>query len=583
MTTAETFGDILSLALAFYRNPARHRDSLRVRVAHGGDNFLLLQAAAGSNSVEQDLREAALFAIEQTFFAKGATHYQIMGLSLEATSEQIKAHHRLLMRIFHPDRSEARKAWVDAYAGRVNEAYNVLRHSKLRRTYDVELEGTQPQPSYSSHPWSPSDGESSFSGFSKLKARTQLEDYLLLMTGRLPQLVLGSAALVALVFVAWVYVADRPVSMVIQPQRDLTAGKMATVELNRIHSGDTVIAQTPKQALEPAANQELGPHERRDQRKREVESILTLTAQHGQSRLTGISESSEQAMPNPRPQPMASDSQEVDSKQLVWAPTERDLRKQEIQQLADRAKEKRPVGLAVEQRERTDLPAEQEKEQRLAESTVGPEREIQPPADQAEEKERVGLTAGQGKRIDLAANWEKEAPWAASAVEAKEETPPPASQADERLRARLTATPSLSSAGETEMQDPVVRQRQQPRVSMADLRSLVGRFVDAYNRGDLESFMALFDRDARANRLTGKPAIRKDYGQIFRTTERRNLVFSGIRWQTRRESAYGNGGFRLQVQSRDESGWKDYAGRIRFEVTRRNGGVLITGLYHNAR
>ncbi len=490
MTTAETSGDILSLALAFYRNPARYRDSLRARVAHGGDNFSLLRTAAGSNSVDQELREAALFAIEQAFFVRGATHYQIMGLSSEATGEQIKAHHRLLMRIFHPDRSEARKAWVDAYAGRVNEAYNGLRHAELRRAYDAALAGAQRQTAYSPQPCEQSEGTSSFSGFSNLKARAQLEDYLLLMTGRLPQLVLGSAAVLALLFVAWVYVADRPVSMVIQPLQDNTPVEMVMMEPERIPGADRIISQTPAQALEPVARQQPGRHDPRDQRKREVQSILARV----------------------HPRSVALDPRKIASRQVIWVPMEREVRRQEIQLLADR-----------------------EEEGRQAELIGGQKEEIRLPADREKERRQVGLTADQ----------------------------------------------SAGSESAAETQRPVVRQR--PGMSIADLQSLVGRFVDAYNRGDLESFMALFDPDARANKLTGKSAIREDYGHIFRNTERRNLAFKGIRWQTRRGAAYGNGGFRLRVQSRDGLGVKYYVGRIRFEVATKNGGVVITGLYHNAR
>ena len=139
--------DVLTLALAFYRSPIRYQKRLQTQELPQGMETLLRLAAAHS-AVEapatptvgmDELRKAALFFIEQVCFAQNADYYRILGLNPRAGEDQIKEHHRLLMGLFHPDRQPTRGTWTEVYAGRINQAYNVLRNRQLRRTYDASL------------------------------------------------------------------------------------------------------------------------------------------------------------------------------------------------------------------------------------------------------------------------------------------------------------------------------------------------------------------------------------------------------------------------------------------------------------
>ena len=61
----------------------------------------------------------------------------MLGLEPDATVEQIKEHHRLLIRLFHPDRAGSGESWTDHFASRVNEAWTVLSRAQPRAVYDA--------------------------------------------------------------------------------------------------------------------------------------------------------------------------------------------------------------------------------------------------------------------------------------------------------------------------------------------------------------------------------------------------------------------------------------------------------------
>ena len=201
--------DILGLALAFYREPTRYQHLLSARMARDEGVQILLRAAIGTGSdVSRELRNAALFAIEQFFFAQGANYYQILGLTSDANIGQVKLHHRLLMRLLHPDRSDARQTWLDAYAGRVNQAYNVLRKSASRQAYDSTLESLQ-HDRVSSQAHRDCGGAPSIPKRLALVPPKSCQPPASGLIKHFPQLVLSVVAVLALLFVIWSYLANR--------------------------------------------------------------------------------------------------------------------------------------------------------------------------------------------------------------------------------------------------------------------------------------------------------------------------------------------------------------------------------------
>lgn len=64
--------------------------------------------------------------------------YEILGVSKDATNEQIEKNYKQLCRKFHPDlQSEVNKAKAQKYTMKLNEAYETLKNKDLRFRYDV--------------------------------------------------------------------------------------------------------------------------------------------------------------------------------------------------------------------------------------------------------------------------------------------------------------------------------------------------------------------------------------------------------------------------------------------------------------
>lgn len=137
-------GDALDWALALARAPGE-RMALRQRplpdgiepllqIATGSRGEALQEAMGRSDESEADLVEAVRFYLREVLFHSGADAYRMLGVSREASAEQIKTHHRLLQQWLHPDRQTS--DWDAIFAGRVNAAWNALRTPAHRAEYD---------------------------------------------------------------------------------------------------------------------------------------------------------------------------------------------------------------------------------------------------------------------------------------------------------------------------------------------------------------------------------------------------------------------------------------------------------------
>lgn len=147
-------GNALEWALALLRAPGE-RHALRQSPLPAGIERLLAIAAG----VETDesvaeiakslgesgsrLREATQFYAREVLFHPNADAYRSLGVSSDASTDQIKTHHRLLQLWLHPDRQKNEDDSV--FASRVNIAWNRLRNDERRRSYDSQLAEAQEQ------------------------------------------------------------------------------------------------------------------------------------------------------------------------------------------------------------------------------------------------------------------------------------------------------------------------------------------------------------------------------------------------------------------------------------------------------
>ncbi len=86
-----------------------------------------------------ELLAASYFFVRQFLFIDGEDHYRVLGLPVDADMDSIRRRYRLLIGLFHPDRTSAEAQWEAQFVRRLNRAYGVLKHPEQRRAYDRQL------------------------------------------------------------------------------------------------------------------------------------------------------------------------------------------------------------------------------------------------------------------------------------------------------------------------------------------------------------------------------------------------------------------------------------------------------------
>jgi len=126
---------------------------LRIALAH---DATLTAAMAATGLPSQQLSDAARFFVEQQILARECQDdpWRTLGVARGADIGQIRDHHRLLVRLVHPDRSDE---WASAFADRVNKAWRQLRDESgraqaLTAVADTDVEFGQRRDVRAPHP-----------------------------------------------------------------------------------------------------------------------------------------------------------------------------------------------------------------------------------------------------------------------------------------------------------------------------------------------------------------------------------------------------------------------------------------------
>ena len=534
--------DIFELALACYRTPLAYQNRMSLAAPLPRDMNRLLWLANGSSetlrgavrqtgSKADELRDAARFLVQQLCFARGATHYRVLGLEPDATVEQMKEHHRLLIRLFHPDRAGGDESWTDHFASRVNEAWTVLSRVQPRAAYDasrslspsqmdvpVAVGSTVSFPTTPAHV--PHPRKSIFLHVRNLRPRRWM-----------PALVLGGFALAAVLAVLGIY-ETRP----------------------RVTTPAALAHPTPETELDPetvSAN----PADR--------SAITTLlVAPDWQALGQRARQSRQQASENhaarevleqAHRERLATDVALLEQIRAERARLEKQLRAEQLR--AERTWSER---LAAEQAKLKQLEAEQLQAERARDERLA--------AEQAKLKQ---LKAEQAKAEQMA-----------EALRIERE------QLERNRVDRLGAAPTRQVRPGPPTNQPADPASESRRVGVApaetlvieELDGLIKRYTNAYRRGDLDSLMVLFAADARGRSGSSRDGIRRDYGTLFDAHWVRRMLLRDLRWTRGGGSASAVGRYEVWLQRRDNGGSIQLAGTIHFEVRKRDGRLSIVAI-----
>ncbi len=534
--------DIFELALACYRTPLAYQNRMSLTAPLPRDMNRLLWLANGSpetlggavrqtGSRADELRDAARFLVQQLCFVRGASHYRVLGLEPDATVEQMKEHHRLLIRLFHPDRAGGDESWTDHFASRVNEAWTVLSRAQPRAAYDA---GRSPSPlpvdlpitvgSTVSFPTTPvhvpRPRKSIFLRVRNLGPRRWM-----------PALVLGGFALAAVLAVLGIY-ETRP----------------------RVTAPAALARPTPETELDP----ETVPADPADR-----SAITTLLVAPdwqalGQRERQARRQASESHAAQGRLEQAHRERLATDVALLEQIRAERTRLEEQLRAEQLRAERTWGERLAAEQAKLEQLKAEQLQAERARDERLAAEqaklkqlKAEQAKAEQTAEALRTEREQLERKRVDRAG--------AAPAWQVRPGPPTnqPADPASESRRVGVAPAETLV---------------------IEELDGLIERYTNAYRRGDLDSLMALFAADARGRSGSSRDGIRRDYGTLFDAHWVRRMLLRDLRWTRGGGSASAVGRYEVWLQRRDNGGSIQLAGTIRFEVRKRDGRLSIVAI-----
>ena len=123
---------LVDLALKVYREKSQ---ALPVILSHeleagfgvllhiaNGDPAWIAEAQGYHEASQAELKTAAMYFIERYAFKGSGDPYQTLGLSPLATESEVKTHYRLMIRLFHPDRTKVSLKRARDYAALINQA-----------------------------------------------------------------------------------------------------------------------------------------------------------------------------------------------------------------------------------------------------------------------------------------------------------------------------------------------------------------------------------------------------------------------------------------------------------------------------
>lgn len=551
--------ELLQRVLVCYQTPLAHPEWLSpaLSLPRGMGRLLLLAngspealelAAHQTGSERAQVQAAASFFIQQVCFVRSADHYRVLGLRADATAEQIKEHHRLLMRLVHPDRQGVSDLWADAYAARVNEAYSVLSRPPSRERYDALLQTHRSEAKamvsrpVSLQPLSHAPQGDRPAGLLSARLRQSL-----------PVWVLGGTALVATLLVWSLYLQKRahPARFVTPPPLVLDA---APSDSTHAAASDAIRGNAM------AAFQAMPDWQSLEQRESAARA-RAASARNAEEQLESVQQRRLQAETEQLERLRRERDQLEKQLRVAHAETER-RRLQQLQAEQQITQREQAERLEAERRRLQQLQSERAQAEQLAAQLRAERLKLERlRTDQLRAEQLAAqLRAEQDRAHQLAAQLrvQQQAP----AAPAKVDSPP-------------------IESGKAEQQARALREVVARDVTAPELDSLIGRYAGAYERGDLGGLMGLFATQARVNGSQDLGQLRRDYADFFSTTRARRINLRNLRWEQHGPDASGQGRYELYAMHVNGAAHDRYQGNIRFDVQKQDGQLRIIGFHYD--
>jgi putative secretion ATPase (PEP-CTERM system associated) len=123
-------------------------------------------------------------------------------------------------------------------------------------------------------------------------------------------------------------------------------------------------------------------------------------------------------------------------------------------------------------------------------------------------------------------------------------------------------------------------QTQSGDITAKDLQNLVNKFAQTYANGDIDGLMSLFANNAKTNDQTTIAGIRKDYVDLFKGTNTRQMIINNMKWTLSGEQATGQGPFEVRVQPKGNNSTTVVKGSLKMTVIKNGGSSQVTEMIH---
>jgi ketosteroid isomerase-like protein len=563
-----------------FHDPQRDEAPLTHDAAALGNLEVVLRLALGMpveladpvSSDKAELQRAAEFYIRHNFFHGDANHYEVLGLPQDASTKEVRENFRLLMRLIHPDRQHGDSVWPESYAMRVSRAHSVLKRSETRTNYDRELvleARAKEIARRGAAAFAVSRSLPNPAGHRRRRTRRHLPEWLTASVGGFVRAHPTVSAFSAVITVSALIVGSfgwearqavltRAVDAPLASASPEGAAAPAVAGLQTIDSaarGGATDRASESVALEQPAM--LPP-------ATTVSSSATSSrGVSSKDRALALAEASPSRTAIDKPIPGKGARGATDSAAASPPSATKPVRLAKVERTARRADSLTSEALASR------------------------------PSAVVAQKTLPGELRSSATQMTSAAPTRASAAQRASAaapVVAPAPTPnPPAVESPPAVRndaAPQTPT-SVALAGPSPVPRalapaPALPPSEALPPETAEIEALLATFVEAYERGRVDAFAALFDDDAYTNLKRGRAAIRNEYDALFRLSEWRRMQLKQLQWRQAGDKAIAKGEIAVKI------GWRD--GRqveerlnVNMELVRQDGHIVIAKLFHQPR